>query len=607
MRPVCWALAVVVCGCGSTSHPHATPDSGVDADTDASADGSADGSADAGADGGVAQRRCAGDAMVEELDPATGLWAPVAACDLGAGEICVGGECRDACDAAVDRDVNVACEHWAVDLDNASIGTDADASNQQFGVAVANPGERSAHVVVEINHSAPGDALDLEVVAEADVGGGEMVVFDDLPRREVDGTPEGSYDWQTPEPAGSHLSSNAFRITADRPIVASQFNPLANEDAFSADASLLLPASALDGRYVVLGWPQTVADTEDPATDFGSHLKTFVTIVGTAPDTLVQVTPSTDTVQGDDVDALAAGELFEVTLGPFDVLNLETAAFGADLTGTIVEASEKVVVFAGSEGSDVPAFDDIAGRLCCSDHLEEQLLPARAQGRRFIAAPVPWRSEAIAAAGGDVEVRGEGSVFRILALEPGTTSIEHTLPDGGSGGTSLEQYEHFDITEDEPFEIWSDQRIAVGLFVIGQQAADIPSDLPGGDPSFAIVPPAVQFRTEYFFLVPEGFAFDFIVVAGPAGAIVELDGEPLPDDCERSAAGVESAVWSCPLSAPILDPPAGGVGPWEVRDGAQADGAHRLTASEPVSLMVYGFDSFTSYVLPAGTSLRRIE
>ena len=66
--------------------------------------------------------------------------------------------------------------------------------------------------------------------------------------------------------------------------MAFQFNRLQLDGSGSGDGSLLLPASGLDGEYVVVSWPQTIADTDDPVTDFGDDLRAFLTIVGTAPD-----------------------------------------------------------------------------------------------------------------------------------------------------------------------------------------------------------------------------------------------------------------------------------------------------------------------------------
>jgi hypothetical protein len=41
--------------------------------------------------------------------------------------------------------------------------------------------------------------------------------------------------------------------------------------------------------------------------------------------------------------------------------------------------------------------------------------------------------------------------------------------------------------------------------------------------------------------------------------------------------------------------------------GEQNDGVHRLTADQPVGLVVYGFDAYVSYGYPGGTDLALIN
>ncbi len=594
------ALAFFAVSCGSSSHPPSSGDAGRDAASDP--DAGADAVRDAGRD---RPRRCAGDTL-EQWNPRTSAWEVVADC-RGASGFCVDGECHDACDVPVAEGASVACGHWAVDLDNASIAEGLDASAQPFGVTVANPGDAGVHVVVEVNHGQPGASLDLEVVAEADVEAGGARAFD-LGRRELDGTAEGAFDYELADLSGSFLSSNAFRITSDGPITVSQWNPLTSADAFSADASVLLPTSAQRGPYVVLSWPQTIADTDHHATDSGVHLKTFLTIVGTTPDTLVEIDLSTDTVGGTGTPARSAGDRFDVTLGPFDVLNLETAGFLADFTGTVVDANAPVAVFAGSESSDVPLFRSLDERLCCASHLEEQVPPVAAQGRRYVAVPLPQRSQSLLAAGSGLlpEVLEE-SIFRLLAIEPGVTSVTVGLPEHQGRPIDLDALEHIDVVTIDPFVISSNRRISVGQLAVGQSAAGVPTGLPGGDPSFALVPSVEQFRSDYFFTIPTGYGFDFLLLAGPPESEIELDGGPLPDSCEVLVVDAETVVHRCAVSSPRLAPPAGGAAPWTLAPGVQADGPHRIKAREPVGLMLYGFDFSVSYLLPGGASLRRPE
>jgi hypothetical protein len=551
-------------------------------------------------------------------------WSVVEPCDIAAGEVCWDAACRDSCEVAAERRSNVGCEYWAADLDNASITNGLDASIQQLGVVVSNVGASPARVTVEIDRAAPGEPPDLEVIEEATIDPGDLEVFDDLPRREVDGTPPDAADWWcNPLETGhdclttnSALSRAAFRITSDRPVIAYQYQPLDNAEVFSNDASMLLPATALGDGYVVMGWPQTIADTDDPATDANRHLRSFLTLVGTRPGTRVSITLTTDTVAGDGLPAYSAGEAVEMTLDPFDVLNLETGAFLADFTGTVIEADGPVVVFSGSEAADVPFYETRSERLCCADHLEEQLPPRDTLGRAFFATPMPSRTRALVAAGGPVAQVDEPEYFRILAVDPGVTTVWVGLPGRDRDPIALEQNQHVTLEATTDFAVVSDKRIALGQFVAGQEAVGIPDRAPGGDPAFLHVPPVEQYRDRYVFLTPSLYAFDFVVVVAPRGATLRLDGEPLPDSCTVSTADGELhaadaptdfVVYRCPLSSPIVEEPPGGIGDWPVYPGHQSDGVHDLVADQPVGLLVYGFDSFVSYALAGGTELRTLE
>lgn len=578
--------------------------------------------------------RCNEDSTaVEECAEDGSRYDVIEECDVGGGEICYDGECRNACDNAIELHSNVGCEYWAVDLDNASITVGEDASAQQFGVVVSNPGDVPTTVTVEINNAAPGEPPDLEVIEEAYVYPGDLEVFDDLPRREVDGTPAGRYDYQGGTP-GTHLSSAAFHITSDHPVIAYQYNPLDNAGVFSNDASLLLPTSALEGDYAVMAWPQTISDTDDPSSDFDDNLRTFLTIVGTEDDTSVAVTLSTDTVAGDgDVPSYNQGETFDVTLNRFDVLNLETGGFNADFTGTVVVGDKKLVVFSGSEASDVPWFQSLSERLCCADHLEEQLAPRATLGRAYFLTPMPRRTPEVTAAGAPVAVVQEAEYFRVMAVDPGVTTVEVSLPEYEGDVLSIDQNNYLDIAiatdRDSPsnmerfavvsesagnFSLVSDKRVSVGQFVSSQQVVGIPNNLPGGDPAFIMPPPTEQFRKSYVFLTPDLYAFDSMVVIAPRDATIEYDGGSMPDSCivegadGRDPSEADFLVYKCQLSFPILEEPAGGVGPWTVIPGDQSsDGVHTLRASEPVGLLLYGFDAFVSYGLAGGTDLRRIQ
>jgi hypothetical protein len=538
-------------------------------------------------------------------------WVVVDWCNPARGEACHNGRCVSGCEHAEYYRSNVGCVYYAVDLDNAGLNHAENASAQQFAVAVSNPTDLTAEVAVERNDALPGEVPVIVEVDRRTVEPGDLAVFL-LERREVDGASLfGLND-------GTHtaLTSRAYRIVSTAPIVVYQFNPLENVDVFSNDASILLPATAAGEEYVVLGWPQTIAHTPvEPDTDMGLDLRSFVAVVGTQPGTNVRIElPLTDTLRvrgdGDAIPDLYGGDVLEVTLDEFDVLNLESAdhAFGADFSGTVITSSRPVTVFSGNEASDVPFFDTLSSRMCCADHLEQQLYPANTSGRSYLVGHTPYRMEAVSAAGGDVSVHEEVEYFRILALVDDT--LVRTTLDSPDDILHLDQGEHRTLMSRHDFAVLSDKPITLGQFTASQQNLGLHCafpdvDIPGGDPCFILVSAIEQWRSEYVFLTPGEYAFDFVIIAHPAEADVRLDGRPLPPTCRTSPVtgvdGEELGVTRCQLSFPEVGP-TGGVLP-----GDQDDGVHVVGADVPIGIVVYGFDCRVSYGYPGGTDLRVIE
>lgn len=562
---------------------------------------------------------CGGDLgnRVDTCKPDGSGYDPGAVC-AGEGIACRNGVCGDLCAIARNVRSNVGCEYWAVQLDNARISASLNATAQQYAVVVSNPqSDVPANVTVEVDDAEPGQPQSLRTVAKAHVTPQNLEVFL-LGPRWVDGATDVAGTGET----NTAVTRHAFRITSDVPIIAYQFNPFENVNVFSNDASLLKPVEAVGGagRYVVVGWPQTIAKSDDPNTDFGQHLRSFLSIVGTRPDTGVTVKTTAPIVGGGPIPETPAGGTVTFTLQPFEVLNLETGKFHADFTGSVVDASGPVIVFSGSEASDAPHWDDFATRACCADHLEEQLDPARTAGRRFVFSRSPNRARAIAAAGAtSIGPFDEPDFVRIVAVTDGVTHVKTTLPkESGFADLYLKGVGDFaEIEAHADFSIESDAAIHVSDVEASQEAAGIPRGLPGGDPSLLIVPPIEQFRTDYVFLTPDKYSFDFVTVLAPKGTNLLFDGAPFDDGaCEKAFApptispvtgmptGEGFDIWRCQLSFPTVDlsqPTSKQIGP-----GRQNDGVHRLQASRPVGLVVYGFDAYVSYAYAGGTELESL-
>ena len=533
-------------------------------------------------------------------------------CQPENGELCSGeGTCQNACEVTSQAHSYEGCEYWAVDLDNAVVNNLGPASAQQYSIVITNPLELPAAVKVEVNDAPPGQPPMMREIASTYlsrvVGGGDLKVIN-LDPREVDCSTDPRLN------NGTHtcLSSHAFHITSTAPIVAYQFNPLENVSVFSNDASLLLPQSALGSKYLVMGWPQTLAITENGPTNGGIDLRAFLTIVGTQEATTVQVKVATATIAGSGIPAAQQGDVLDFTIGPYDVINLETDDFMSDFTGSEIPSDKPVAVFSGSEASDVPLFQTFATRDCCADHMEEQLFPETALGHTYVATESPRRTFYVHNAGWDVPVlEREREVWRILASvgEFSTGTNVHTNLPPPNDFISMGRGQFVTLQADRDFVIWADQPIVVGQFQTGQQTTGIVGQVPGGDPSFTVLPPVEQWKDKYVFLVPNKYVFDFLLLSMAKGTKIFYDNLPLEEAlprCEYASAGEipdaaggmqEYISVRCPLSLPIATNPG--------NPALQDDGRHTLRSKggAPFGLVVYGFDRFVSYAYPGGANI----
>ncbi len=571
------------------------------------------------------QRTCSGQTVMQ-CDGTGNVEAPSETCDPTKEQVCREGACVDLCSLASMRRSNVGCEYFAVDLDNAKIDDTLNAAAQQFAVVVSNPqSDVTTTVTIEQDDSEPGAENAPTSIASATVPPLSLRVFR-LGPREVDGSPPGEFN------TGTHtaLTRHAYRIHSTFPVVAYQFNPLENVNVFSNDASLLKPTEALTPpsedlipAYVTLGWPQTIANSSDPDTNFSPQnpvsLRAFLTLVGTAANTHVRVDSSTRILGGGLVPATTKGGQLDFELGAFDVLNLETDEFNADFTGSIVSSDRALVVFSGTEASDAPDFNKLADRKCCADHLEEQLDPIRTSGRTFVATVSPSRTTALMNAGAPVGPSEQDEYFRVIATTEAGAHVTTTLTGrfqsfdlkGQGSFVTIPSAHHFTLNSSEP--------VMLSSVSPSQQDANVPSGFPGGDPSLVIVPPIEQFRSSYVFLTPDKYSFDFIRIISPRDATVLLDGisvdkiagcvpsdgDGITGDAERIAAGPSPyVVYGCQLSFPVIDPNK--VAPLNLSAGVQNDGVHRVEATAKVGVIVDGFDSYVSYAYAAGTELELI-
>jgi hypothetical protein len=573
--------------------------------------------------------RCTADSLgVERCRMDGAAWEPSELCNVERGEACRGGRCVSLCNSDEFQNTYYGCQYYGVDLDNIVEGGGRSAASQQYAIVVSNPDPvLTVRVEIHRNTAAVGMPPNLDRVASAVIPPRDLEVFE-LPAREVDcSTVAGLNDG-----TGTCLSSRAYRVTSNFPVVAYQFNPLDNVNVFSNDASLLLPVNSLGSAYRFIGYPQQFSRTENPDTNGREEIRSYMTLVGTAPGTRVQITPTADIIPGGPLmTRQPRGRMFEVTLGPFDVLNLETGAFLADFTGSSIVSNNPVALFSGTECSDVPFWMSSGDRQPACDHIEDQVFPLATAGTHFVASRTPPRTPAVRAAGALVTVVNEPEWFRVLNASSRTVNVTTTLPTDISRPESqpvafaLEEGEHRDIRGLADFQIDTDGPVMVAQLMGSQQTTGLPFTLPGGDPALIMVPPIEQWRTDYVFLTPTKYAFDFVQMTARPDVRVFLDNTPVDDfaDCVRSRSDgcIETPRHRCPppvfvtyrcqVSFPQIDmaqnPPA-------VTNGRQNDGVHVVRSEFPpgrtpegVQVIVSGFDRYVSYAYAGGTNVRPLR
>ena len=241
-----------------------------------------------------------------------------------------------------------------------------------------------------------------------------------------------------------------------------------------------------------------------------------------------------------------------------------------DLTGSRIEASAPVAVFSGHACAFVPY------TVWACDHLEEQMLPLESWGERYV---VP-RTEPQSPAG------PEPNLVRVISGEDGNVI---TLDPAQSIGDSLtlDRGDWVEFEADADLYVSGTGALMVGQFMVGQNY-NTPQTDHLGDPSFALMVPVEQYRTEYTFLAPSSFQVNFINVIRPVGSpdpSIVLDGAPLEPSLFGSPVGSSFSSARVPI-----------------------DGTHHvITSAEPFGIIVYGFARYTSYMYPGGLDLEAIN
>jgi hypothetical protein len=234
--------------------------------------------------------------------------------------------------------------------------------------------------------------------------------------------------------------------------------------------------------------------------------------------------------------------------------------------------------------------------MAACDHLESSVLPAETLGKDYVVT-VPTSPHA-AVIGHVVRFFGnvDGTVLTYNPSQPaGCPSMLNAGEVGECTGTpNCATGTANDGTGDpdpvtcvtQSFEVTGTHEFAVSSFMLGGSAVD-PSDSTDdqeGDPSMSPMVATEQFRSRYVFLAPTDYTESYADVVVPTGAVVTLDGAPIP------TATPLNSTWG--ISRVAL---TGGAG-----------GAHLMTSTAAFGVQVIGYGAYTSYQYPAGLDLTEI-
>ncbi|MEP7122384.1 MAG: IgGFc-binding protein [Byssovorax sp.] len=479
---------------------------------------------------------CRGDGSgfsVEVCDPVQGT-----SCNPGAGR------CDGACGLTALGKSYIGCDYYPTVTANLT-----DSAVFHFAVTVSNTSKLPAAVTVTQGPA----TLAAVLVAPHSV---EVVI---LPWNEALKGP--SSVLLAPFPQSVAVAKGAYRLRSTQPVTVVQWNPLeyacGGALSYSNDASLLLPSTAWTGAYRVAA---------------RHHFKGssgFYAVTAREDGTLVTVTPGPGGglvkagvpgigTDGSGQTLLDAGDVIEIVTD-----GAEDPSDPDDVTGTLVSADKPVQVIAGHQCTYVP--DEVGA----CDHLEESMFPLETLASKYlVSAPL--------APSGDGAVEPER--VRIIATRDGTT-LSYDPPQPGAPASIGLAGAWVEIPDTAAsFQVSANQPILVAQYLLGQELTG------GGDPSLSLAVSPAQYRTSYLFHAPTSYGLNYVNITAPVGAVVALDGQPVPADSFSALGSTGFAVSRRSLS-----------------NGAS--GSHTAASAVPFGITVYGYGEYTSYWVPGGLNL----
>jgi len=496
---------------------------------------------------------------------------------------CNSGTCSDPCGQAEVNKSYLGCDYYPTVTMNTQLDVTLGFS---FAVAVAAPASNSGDATITIEGGGLTSPM-TQTVAPGSLQTIKLPWVASLKQDYVGGA-------QTEK---SILAPNgAYHLTSTLPVTVYQFNALeyqvGAEFSYTNDASLLLP------RHT---WADTTGKSSyivmsRPTMEIGNMLQKMwspglFTVVGSQDGTQVTVKFTANTIAGTSnnpqaftpgatgtfslnkgtVLMIAAGHNDSCT-GPSDANGYTYCdlAAGYDLTGTEITADKPVGVFGGHNCDFIPF-----NKWAC-DHLEEQLFPLTAWGKRYVG------TRAVSTTDPNLWRVVSGEQGNLIQFNP---PINDKITNTTIGQVTLDKGKWVEFITDQDFEAQADTVFMMAGFMVGQNYSNLnPGEGAPGDPAMSLSVPVEQFRKSYTFHAPESYAQNYLTIIAKPGSTVTLNGNP------------------------ITDFTAVGSGEWGFNKLTIPGGNHTITTdgTDGFGIMVYGVGSYTSYMYPGGLDVKEI-
>ena len=470
--------------------------------------------------------------------------------------------CVTKCDLMLTDSSYIGCEYWAAYNHNY-------AADGYYAVILSNMGDEDANVTVY--YGSDDNPVQNVTIPKKNVKTVRLAYKNDNGSMLASGSPNASHYSEIK----TLVQRKGYRIVSTQPITAYQFNTIRVSAVYN-DALLLLPKNVFGEKYYNI-----IGSTSGTSATTGY---TYIAIQATSPgQTKFKITPNINTISGTNsntnasISTLTKNTTYNYTLDQYDVFQLVA---NGGMTGTEVTADKPFVAIAGCPS----CYNARKLKNDVYDHYSEQLFPYQSWGNEF-------------AFGGFKKQGSERDQWRIIASEDTELTITPAIStaDGTMGGTTKIQVkarEPKDIITSSPFHLKSTKPILVAGFLGDEGTAK--------DPSYMLVVPVQQFRSDYAFMIPANYSENNITIIAPQD-LTYVKIYKIVSGSDSLYQTINASEFTKISSTNYM------FYQYSMGKSSSADTPYKLIADKPVGVQSYGYTSSSSYAYPLGLNLTKLN